>query len=423
MSSIVLPDDPSDLRLENVAPPPSDADHALEENALTEWRARAMAEASLSPRYRVSAALAPTYWQGRVHMRNRFVGSIDHDVHTWHLTGHVEGEASLGLGTTLTAGTRLTYLAAQHMVYAEPRLALRHDRRTSLVGEMAMRIAGGLYRQYVTQGEISNDGPMAAVPSMRFWLPIDGSLAPPRAYHAAADLRIQPNAHWSAQWENYYKWQPNTLHLDFASLVDPIPLQDVRESQSIPVSRQSTFMASGTGRAYGTALRIRRSGNRVDATVRAELERSQRRYAERFDNRFVSAPWEQPVRLGGDLSVALAEGVRALGSWKGVWGRSWALRRAYYDYTARTHTAESRLDADLTQPGNQQLAPFSRIDLGIRAERRIAGVTVEAQLNVVNVFDRANPFDWSPGAGGSVDHPMVRTLPGRNVFFLLGLRY
>jgi hypothetical protein len=115
--------------------------------------------------------------------------------------------------------------------------------------------------------------------------------------------------------------------------------------------------------------------------------------------------------------------VRALGSWKGVWGRSWALRRAYYDYTARTYTAESRLDADLTQPGNQQLAPFSRIDLGIRAERRIAGVTVEAQLNVVNVFDRANPFDWSPGAGGSVDHPMVRTLPGRNVFFLLGLRY
>ncbi|MES3631017.1 MAG: carboxypeptidase-like regulatory domain-containing protein [Longimonas sp.] len=419
-----LSDSTPDDQLDQVAPAPSGtSDHALEENEIAEWRARALAEVSLSPRYRLSASVAPTYWRGHVHMRNRFVGDINHEVRTWQLTGHLEGEASLGLGTTLTAGTRLTYLSAQQMVYAEPRLALRYDRSTSPIGGIAARLAGGIYRQYVTQAQVSNDGPMAAVPSMRFWLPLDGSLAPPRAYHAAADLRIQPASNWSVQWETYYKWQPNTLHLDFATLVDPVPLQDVRAAQTATARQQSDFMASGAGRAYGTALRVQRSGSRVDATVRAELERSQRRYAGRFEDRFVPAPWEQPVRIGGDLSVQIVDGLHAVGSWQGIWGRSWALRRAYYDYTPHTYAAQSRIGADLTRPGRQQLAPFSRVDLGLQAERRIAGVTVEAQLNVVNVLDRANAFDWSLGSDGSVDNPIVRTLPGRNVFFLVGLRY
>jgi len=39
------------------------------------------------------------------------------------------------------------------------------------------------------------------------------------------------------------------------------------------------------------------------------------------------------------------------------------------------------------------------------------------------VLDRANPFDWSLDATGAELTRVARTLPGRHLFVLLGLRY
>jgi hypothetical protein len=119
----------------------------------------------------------------------------------------------------------------------------------------------------------------------------------------------------------------------------------------------------------------------------------------------------------------VVDGLHARGSWKGTWGRAWALRRAYYDYAALTASADALDGVDLDRPGNQVLAPFSRFDLGLQAKRRVRGVTVEAQLSVVNVFGRANPFDWSLDTAGGPSTRTARSLPGRHLFVLLGLRY
>jgi len=308
-------------------------------------------------------------------------------------------------------------------VYAEPRLALRHDRPSSPLGGLAVRLAGGLYRQYVMQSEVSSAGPMAVVPSMQFWLPADGSLSPSRAYHAAADVLVMPSAAWTVRLETYYKWQPRTLQIDYARLVHSVPLPDARDAALITFDRQAEFMAAGEGRAYGAALRVRRDGVWISGDATAEVGRAERRYPGRFGGRFVPAPWEQPVRLSTNLDVTVADGLHARGSWKGTWGRSWALRRAYYDYAVLTTSADALDGVDLDRPGDQVLAPFSRFDLGLQAERRVRGVTVEAQLSIVNVFDRANPFDWSLDTTGPQPARTARTLPGRHLFVLLGLRY
>ena len=402
---------------------PDAADHTAEGNTLAEWGGRAEVDVSLSPRYRMSASVEPQHLQGRVHVRNRFLGALNHGVGTWQIGSHVQGEASWGVGTTVTAGTRLTYLPARQTVYAEPRLALRYDRSMSPVGDVAVRLAGGLYRQYVMQSEISNDGPMAVVPSMQFWLPIDGSLSPPRAYHAAADVLVMPSAAWIVRLETFYKWQPRTLQIDYAGLVHDEPLHDARSAPAVAFGRQADFMAAGEGKAYGAALRVQRDGARLSGDITAEVEHAQRRYAGRFNGRFVSAPWEQPVRVVTNLDVKLADGLHALGSWQGTWGRSWALRRAYYDYAALTADGAALDGFDLDRPGAHVLAPFSRFDMGLKAERRLRGLTIEAQLNVANVFDRANPFDWSLDTSGTQTARIARTLPGRRLFVLLGLRY
>ncbi|MFO8233471.1 MAG: TonB-dependent receptor [Longimonas sp.] len=410
------PDASASIRLDG-------ADHALEENELNEWGGKAAVDVSLSPRYHLKASIAPRHMKSVVHVRNRFLGAFEHATRAWHIESYAEGEASLGLGTTLTMGTRLTYVSNRQTVYAEPRVALRYDRSGTPLGDVALRTAGGLYRQYVTQSEISNDGPMSVVPSVRFWLPVDASVAPPRAYHATADALLMPTNTWSIRLETYYKAQPRTLEVDYSRLVGSIPLADMQAVATTQTNQQNDILAPGRARSYGASVQVQRTGARVDAKVVAETERARRWYPGRFNEQFVPAPWEQPVRLDADVTVALGRGVDARMSGYGVWGRSWALRRAYYDYIAHIQGGNSFEGFDLRRPGQQQLAPMMRLDLGLGGEWEIKGVGLRAQISLINVLDRANPFDWSLDTSGATPKAVPRNLPGRRASARVGIRY
>jgi hypothetical protein len=161
----------------------------------------------------------------------------------------------------------------------------------------------------------------------------------------------------------------------------------------------------------------------VSASVSGEWSRTERRYPGRFDGRFVPAPWAQPLRLTANLDVALLEGLRVQAHWQGLWNQPWALRRAYYDYIALAEGPDALAPYDLSRPGDQTLDPFSRLDLGLNGETTVLGVTLEGQIHLVNVLDRHNPFDWSLDPTGPQSTPVKRTLPGRRLFVLLGLRY
>ncbi|MCS4116129.1 hypothetical protein GGP49_003080 [Salinibacter ruber] len=122
--------------------------------------------------------------------------------------------------------------------------------------------------------------------------------------------------------------------------------------------------------------------------------------------------------------MSLAEGLEAHAHWQGTWERPWALRRAYYDYLALTDRRDAPASYDLDRPGDQRLAPYSRLDLGLSAKTTIQALTVEAQATLVNVFNRHNTFDWSLNPAGSrPTSPVRRTLPGRRLFVSLGLQY
>lgn len=134
------------------------------------------------------------------------------------------------------------------------------------------------------------------------------------------------------------------------------------------------------------------------------------------------APWEQPLRLAANVDVTLADGLQGLANWTGIWGRSWALRRSYYDYLALVD-ADRFVGYDLSRPSQQKLKPFSRLDLGLKGGGAVQGVTTQVQLSLVNVLGRRNAFDESLAPTGAPPTPVSRTLPGRRVFVLLGLRY
>ncbi len=401
--------------------PAQSGPHGGEGNEIDEWGARFAAEMSVSPDTRLRAAVTPQRLRGQFRVRNRYLGVLSHETSAWQVGSFLEAETSPGLNLTAVAGTRLTYVPARQTVYAEPRLALRYDQSSTPLGGLAVRLAGGLYRQYVMQSEISGTGPTSVVPSVQFWLPIDRTTAPPRAYHAAGTVLLTPADPWTARLETYYKWQPRTLHVDYSNLVhspagpEPLPQRQLGD--------QSAFMAAGSGRAYGVALHLSREGERVSASASGEWSRTERRYPGRFDGRYVPAPWAQPLRLTADLNVTLVDGLRARAHWQGIWNQPWALRRAYYDYIALAEGTDALAPFDPSRPGDQTLDPFSRLDLGLEGETKIMGVTLEGQVSLVNVLDRQNPFDWSLDPTGPQPTPIKRTLPGRRLFVLLGLRY
>ncbi len=401
----------------------SPEEHADEGNSIDEWGARASVAASIGSAARLDASVEPRWREGDVRLQNRFLGSLEQSTGAWEVGSHVSAEVPLGGGASVTAGTRLTYLGSAEEVYAEPRLETRLDRPSTPLGDLSVRVAGGVYRQYVMQSEVSSAGPTAVVPSVQFWMPLDGSLDPPLAYHAAGDLLLAPSDRWELRLETYSKWQPRTLEVDYAGLVREPRAAGGDVGPTLRPERQSQVSVAGEARARGVSLRLEHQASRFTAAVTGEANDAERLYPARFGGRFVPAPWEEPYRLTADLGVELVEGVRATASWRGVWGRSWALRRAYYDFLAQTRPDVAIGRFRLDRPGTQRLETYTRLDLGVTAGREIGALGVELRLAAMNVLDRANQFDWALDTSGPRPVPLPRTLPGRRLSVEMALSY
>ncbi len=388
-----------------------------ENNEVNEIGVETALEYSLAAQHHVSGALEAVRTDSRFRADNGFIHPLAYANPSWHLAGHVTGEHALGMQTTLEWGTRLTFIPERRTLYAEPRVALRYDRSASALGPYAARIAGGLYRQFTNRFDLSSTGPTSVVPSIRFWLPVDPSMAPPRAYHAAADLLLMPASRWTISAEGYYKGQPRILTLDYATLVGE------SDAPALRTEAQSAFITASRGYAYGAGLRVKYEGPRLHGTLSYTASRSRRQFPSRFEDALVPTPWNEPHRLTLDLDAPVGGGLTAHASWRGIWGRRWAFRRAYYDYLTVGASEVGDGDYALDAPSSHALAPLYRLDAGLSYARQWGGVRVMARAHVINVLDRANAFDWrlSPTDAGLAR--AVRTLPGRRPVVSLTVGY
>ena len=392
-----------------------------EGNKVEEVSLRAALSHSFSPHHHLDVGLDATHVDSRFQLRNQYIASFKHEAAAWDLAGYVKGNHSFGLETTLEPSVRLTYLPQRQTVYAEPRLALRYDRAASRVGPYALRLAGGLYRQFTNQFELTSSGSTSVVPSVLFWLPVDSALAPPRVYHLAADALFMPDPNWTIGLEGYYKTQPRLLTVDYVALLTGNPAQ---WPPPPPVEmQQSEFISPTEGRAYGGSLRVERTGKRLSTTVSYSFSRALRRYPGRFDGRMEPAPWNVPHRLTLDATLTLHQVLTAALNWRSAWGRRWAFRRAYYDYLALRDTPISFDAFDLNQPSDHTVSPYHRLDAGLTYEQPVGQAAVQIRAFVVNVLDRNNVYDWSLEQNGEALTRVARTLPGRHGVFSVRFNY
>lgn len=396
------------------AAPSSDEHNTVEELTLL-----AELSHSLAPHQHVEVGVSVGRTASDFQLGNLFIAPFSHRATVWDAAGYLSGTFQLSPSTVVEPGLRLTRLSSRSAVYAEPRLALRHDRRWRAEGNAAFRLAAGVYRQFVGQFEVSSTSSTSVVPAVLFWLPTASTLAPPRAYHVAAEALLAPGPRWSMDVNAYYKAQPRLLALDYARLMRTHPA--ARPAPPAEPLRQDAFVSPVRGRAYGGSLRLRRSGPGLAPTLAYSFSRALRQYPDRFDGRLVVVPWNARHRLTLGATTPVLAGLALDAGWTGAWGRRWGLRQAYYDYLAVTPPSIDLAPFDLDEPDRHRLPPYYRLDLGLSFERAWDFGDVRVRLAALNVLDRRNVYDLSLEPQQDGTDPMNRLLPGRHV--VLSVRF
>ncbi|MEL6772441.1 MAG: carboxypeptidase regulatory-like domain-containing protein [Bacteroidota bacterium] len=384
-----------------------DAAHRLTELALD-----VDGSLSLAPGREVRAILGAAYTRARFDAGHVFIAPLALASDAWHLSGTVEARSTIGFSTTLEGSTRLTYVPASQTLYAEPRGAIRYD-GTGAVGAYALRLAGGLYRQFVNGFAFRNPGPAAIAPELLFWLPVSEG-APPRAIHLSADALVMPNETWTLRAEAFARWEGLVLTLDVPAL------QAARDVDGQLVTDDRDALASATGRTVGGGLRLDYHGSRLRGGVSYAFEDAQRTVPGRYDGQRLVVPWSAPHRLRGDADLRFvgrlgldAVGFRALG--QAALGRTWGYRSAYYDYLPDVSSPllDAGFRAELDEPDAARLPADVRVDLGVYAEHALGPTQLRLDVGVTDVLDRTNAYDWTRSSPNTEGLPRERGLPGR----------
>ncbi len=289
----------------------------------------------------------------------------------------------------LTAGSRFTWLHAQDRLYSEPRIAVQLRSRSSGGYGAALRLATGVYYQFLNQFEIGTISPSTAVPSTRLWLPVDETLPAPMSIHYSADFSAQLWTDWVFRFEYYYKDQKRLYRIDYPKLwrQDEIPGT---------ISSISQFVTLTHGTAFGTSVELNHVRDRLEFGGRYEYGKSRREFAFRNGElRVVPVPWNVPRQIQLHARTQPLRMVEAFATWRGAWGRLWAFRQSYYDLLGTDVRHVATFDdydfRDPTAPGHE-LGPHKQLDLGLALNVDLGNShRLQFRADVLNALDRKNP--------------------------------
>ncbi|MDZ7780736.1 MAG: TonB-dependent receptor [Gemmatimonadota bacterium] len=353
----------------------------------------------------------------RFRLDNGFVLPLQSEVAGWRFAGYVEDRWTLGRHVVLEGGARVTAVGGGD-VFVEPRGSVRVDAASDLLGPWSLQLAGGLYRQFVDQFELTSVGPSALVPEIRFWIPSDGSVEPARARHLALELAARPDPRLELRAEVYRKWMDRVLALDYGALT-------AAHAGEVVVVDQDRFVGVSRGDAYGAGVRASWEDGRLRVAAGYDRSVSERTFPSRFGDSPQPTPWSEPHRLDSSVRLPVAAGFAIEGESGVVWGRTWGLRRAYYDFLTLHGTDGG---PEIGVPGRDPLPTLHQLDLGASWLGRVAGGPLaELRAEVRNVGSR-QVLDYSlarvVGEDGSTSYRRLeRHLPGASLQLSIRLAF
>lgn len=392
-------------------------------NGITESAFKADFNYRISKNYRIKTGLKTTHLSYRFRLSDLYLNTARSQSTSLLVSNYIQNNFQLSHKTSISAGSRFTFIPSRDLLFGEPRFAIQHDEPDTFVGYLSTKLSGGIYRQFINQFDISNIGPSSLVPSIRFWVPVDYSTNVPKAYHLAANVLWEPGSHWTIKSESYYKWMPQTLALGYKQLVDYTAVA----SQNL--SQQVQFISNSKQFTYGTGLSIEKVLPSVKLHMKAGYQygRAQRRIRGRFNGEYEEAPWNQPHRLGVSAEWQAFSHFMIMLQWQSIWGRSWGFRKAYYDYLNLTNSRNlGKYSFD--HPSGDRLSPLHQLDAGISYHLQLHKTELRFRLHVFNLLDHPNVINWwlapSKNKNGNTSYTLnKRTLPGFSPSFSFAISF
>lgn len=344
------------------------------------------------PQLHVRAGWDLSWSNHRFSIQHVFPRVLEHERKSRTSSGYVQQTWSPWPWTELTTGFRLTWIKTQDRFHLEPRAAVLFKSPYTGGYGVSLRLATGVYYQFLNQFEIATISPSTIVPSTRFWLPVDETNRAPLAYHYSADLSAQLWTYWQFGFEYYYKDQRRLYRIDY-------PMLWRRETVASPITAINEFVTNTHGFAFGTAAELIRKGDKFDLELRYEYSGSKREYTFLNDEPvLLPVPWNIPRQFHTKIVVRPIPLLEGTVRWRGAWGRKWGFQQTYYDllgsdiYYKDRPTFDGYSFTNPTAPGHE-LAPFSQLDVAMAAiiRDRAGNSILQLRLDVLNAFDRANP--------------------------------
>ena len=349
-------------------------------------------------------------------LANRVLRPISYQAAVTRGTLFSDATIAVGRARYVDVGLRVTQLQSGR-TYAEPRVAMRGE-KTDGAQQWAWRVAGGGYHQFVNQFDVASTMPVAFVPNTRFWLPSDGTTPVAQAWHLTAEGVLRPGHGWEIRGESYMRWQPSIPMVDYGVMFDTTGV-------GAPVRDASSLLARSSGEAFGGGVRVIRDVVLAGLGVRTELAydggSATRRFPSRFGGTMQPPPWLEPHRVLLATEVRPADGLVLAARTRGVWGRPWMLRQAYYDLFG---AAPMNRGLPIGMPGATRRPALIDVDLGMSYRRSLGGTEIELGASLTNVLNRPNVLDYGlRGEETGNGYSMVpRLLPGRQAALTLQLR-
>ncbi|MDX1670920.1 MAG: carboxypeptidase-like regulatory domain-containing protein [Balneolaceae bacterium] len=357
---------------------------------------------SFTPRFSLESGIQFDFVRSQIDLGDLFYLPTISDEKSILAGSYLEGNWQPGNYLNLAVGSRITFHSNSGKVYPEPRVSLQWDHPRSDRRYWSVRLAGGLYRQFINQFEITNPGPTSLVPSFSVWSHA-GASSIPKAWHASGSLIMKPALHTTLNLEGYFKWQPTAYIVSYRNLLDGISLNR---------SRFEAFGESTNMRSYGAGIRIHQDIPEQNIKLMAgyDYNRAVIAYSSQF-GRSIPPPWNEPHRVQFRVLWNPLPVFSSVLKWQSIYGRAWAFRQAYYDYLFVTGSDS------FSTPEQDRLSPFHQLDLSLIYRPKFAFADFEMRLDLINLLDRRNTIDWMVEQADTAGEQVPirkRTMPGFN---------
>ncbi len=387
----------------------SNAADRRETNGVQEYALDAVTRVSATDRGELVLGTEIARTGSHVDMNNGVFRPMLNRSGAWRMSQFTEWRQQWAHGLQGDAGLRLTWVPTFATVYAEPRVSLRgeHARADDVI---AWRVSGGVHRQFVSQFELPALGPTAVASGVRFWLPVDGSIRPAESFHTTSEFVWRHQRGFEVHTEAYYKWLNSVPALDFGILLGAGGAMP----HDIP---QAMFVGRSRGHTFGAGVRVTQRAQWATATLGVDGGQSVRTFPGRFGGREQRTPWNESLRITSSIESQLPGSVELSLQSRHVWGRTWALRRAYYDLA---------IDGlPVNTPGNDALPAWHEVDVAFARALRIGSARTVLSLSALNVLGRLNTIDqWLvPGFTDNSVARESRTAVGRQLLLTMRIAY